>query len=107
MTRSQRFGFERTFVGESLTRREANGLSVLSTKPFASSLNPGHKGKGDSIFIPPSLTEKTCLNPSHKGKGDSWIASERRWHNEVLILVIKERVIPERLWGGAERRILS
>ena len=66
------YGFERTFVGESLTRREANGLSVLSTKPFTSSLNPSHKGKGDSFIglLPPVI--ETGLNPSYKGKGDSF-----------------------------------
>ena len=88
------YGFERTFVGESLTRCKqmaclfsrqcqlllhlirvikesgekptiwlradicrrvphsplANGLVVLLSKPFASSLNPSHKGKGDSFM---------------------------------------------------------
>ena len=71
MARSQRFGFERTFVGVSLTRREANGLSVPTTKPFTSSLNPSRKGKGDSRqFATARLSKK------------------------VLILIIKERVIP-------------
>ena len=71
MERSQRFGFERTFVGESLTRREANGLSVLSTKPFTSSLNPSYKGKGDSKDQNKLVSKDNRLNPSHKGKGDS------------------------------------
>ena len=32
MGRSQRFGFERAFVGESPTRRKANNLFVLKGK---------------------------------------------------------------------------
>ena len=53
------------------------------------------------------MTPPASLNPSHKGKGDSVFQSTLIARYKVLILVIKERVIPERLWGGAERRILS
>ena len=95
MAKSQRFGFERTFVGESHTRREANGLSVLSTKPFTSSLNPSHKGKGDSgefkmawsgnyVLI---LVIKERVIPTGEANGS--------FGSVVLILVIKERVISE------------
>ena len=37
--RSQRFGFERTFVGKSLTRREANGLPRHPSSVFFSVLS--------------------------------------------------------------------
>ena len=39
----------------------------------------------------------SCLNPSHKGKGDSAKGKVVITKNNVLILVIKERVIPS-LW---------
>ena len=36
-------------------------------------LNPSHKGKGDSVVGDDDLQVEASLNPSHKGKGDSCI----------------------------------
>ena len=57
-------------------------------------LNPSHKGKGDSLVYSKFLLMGRCLNPSHKGKGDSILFEPVVVTPEVLILVIKERVIP-------------
>ena len=58
-------------------------------------LNASHKGKGDSSHLVSNPLGMGRLNPSHKGKGDSKNEKQHpKPRQHVLILVIKERVIP-------------
>ena len=47
------------------------------------------------------------LNPSHKGKGDSYDLRVVERHGGVLILVIKERVIPGKNPDGCDAHCLN
>ena len=72
-------------------------------KHNARSLNPSHKGKGDSIYINVQVQARDVLILVIKERVIPQIEVLPRSICWVLILVIKERVIPKNELGNGSR----